>query len=437
MELRDYQEEAVDFLYDRDKGLVLAAVGAGKTAVALTLMKEMLADDIVKRWLVLAPKRVAKEVWPVEKEKWAPNVTLAVGAGGAGRRDLAIGGPAQIVVLNYDVVQSLPDNALKSFDGVVFDELTRLKNPSGKRFKALYKLIAHIDFRYGLTGSFTSNGLEDVFGQCKIVDQNVLGRAKGAFMQQYFICMNREYQQYIPRKDSFASVMGKIKPMAYLLENTAYVDGLPPLHKVEVKVPMLDRKPYETMKKTFVANVAGSEITAVTAAAVSQKLSQLASGFAYDESGKASWFSYHKFERLDEILEENQHAPTLIFYKFVEELDELRRRYPHVQTLDDDDAVARFNAGKIELLAAHPASAQYGLNLQDTAHHMVFISPVWSYTEFEQSVGRLHRGGQKNPVWVYILMAEKSIDERIWAALHDKKALAEIAIEELKEKAPL
>lgn len=439
LQLRDYQEEAADFLYENNRSIVLAAVGAGKTALTLVAMQDMIRDGVAKKWLVVAPKRVCQEVWPVECLKWTPGLSMAVAVGTPSQRNAALYALVDIVVINYDNLQKMPDDL--KFDGVVFDELTKLKNPSGKRFKAIYEKIGGIDIRWGLTGSFTSNGLEDVFGQCKIIDQTVLGRAKGAFMQQYFICINREYGQYIPIASSFQKVMDRIKPMTFLLENKEYKDQLPPLHTVPLKVKLADRTPYEKMKKHFVTEIKGEQITAVTAGAVAQKLAQMASGFAYSSddslrcSGElnriATWFSYHKFEMLDEVIEENQHAPTLIFYNFIEELAELKRRYPHVETLDSPNAVQRFNEGKIELLAAHPKSASHGLNLQGCAHHMVFLSLPWSFELYEQAIGRLHRGGQKHDVWCYIMMTEKTIDERIWTSLHDKRAISEIAIQEL------
>jgi SNF2 family DNA or RNA helicase len=63
---------------------------------------------------------------------------------------------------------------------------------------------------------------------------------------------------------------------------------------------------------------------------------------------------------------------------------------------------------------------------------MVFLSLPWSLELFEQTVGRLHRSGQLRDVWVYILMATKTVDEKIWAALHDKRAISDIAMEALK-----
>ena len=183
LSLRPYQELAADFIYEHDRAMVLAPVGAGKTAITLTGMWEMLRDQHVRRFLVLAPKRVCTDVWPVEAPKWAPFMSLAVAVGTPKERAAALKSKAQVVVTNYDNIQWLAEQPL-NFDGIVFDELTRLKNPSGTRFKALLKVMEPMRVRWGLTGSFTSNGLEDVFGQCKIIDQNLLGRAKGAFMQQ-------------------------------------------------------------------------------------------------------------------------------------------------------------------------------------------------------------------------------------------------------------
>jgi SNF2 family DNA or RNA helicase len=327
----------------------------------------------------------------------------------------------------------------------VFDELTRLKNPSGARFKALIKIIDKIKVRWGLTGSFTSNGLEDVFGQCKIVDQSLLGRSKGAFMQQYFVCINKDFGEWAPRVGSLEAVMKQIKPATFVLEAGAYKDKLPDLHMVEMRCDMADRAPYEKMKKEFAVQFGTEQITAMNAAVVTGKLQQMASGFIYKTETTASdtpskmnvsnipvWFSSHKFDLLDELIEENQHANTIIVYNFVEELAELKRRYPHAQTINDPKAIERWNEGKIELLLIHPKSAGHGLNLQHGGSKIVFVSLPWSLELFEQTVGRLHRSGQTEDVWCYILLTNKSVDERIWAALHDKRAISDIALEELK-----
>jgi SNF2 family DNA or RNA helicase len=388
-------------------------------------MSDMTARGHCDRWLVLAPKRVCLSVWPTEVTKWADHMKLAVAVGTPAQRKTAFESDADIVVTNYDNIPSIDPT---HFDGIVFDELTRLKNPSGKRFKFLLKILDQFQIRWGLTGSFTSNGLEDVFGQCKVVDQSLLGRSKGAFLQQYFYCVNREYGQWEPLPDALPKVMEAIKPATYVLEPGEYKDKLPPLHVVEMRCDM-DMGPYNTMKREFVLEL-GQTITAPTAAVVTQKLQQLAGGFVYGEAGP-EWLSGHKFDMLDDILEENQHANTIVVYNYKEELAELKRRYK-LTTIDEDNAVDNWNAGKIQLLAIHPKSAGHGLNLQFGGNKIVFLSLPWSLELYEQTIGRLHRSGQTRDVWCYVILCNKTIDERIFESLKDKRTLAEIALEELK-----
>jgi SNF2 family DNA or RNA helicase len=435
--LRPYQLEAADFLYGRPRAMVLAPVGAGKTAITLTAMQA----SPVLRWLVLAPKRVATSVWSAEARKWAPNLHLGVCVGTPAQRLVALHSDVKVVVTNYDNLQWLAEQEL-DFDGIVFDELTRLKNPSGARFKALLKVIEPMTVRWGLTGSFTSNGLEDVFGQCKIVDQSLLGRSKGAFMQTYFVLMNKEYGEWAPRPRALQSVMERIKPATYLLEPGEYADKLPPCHTVEMRCDM-DMTQYKEMKKEFVLRFGDTQIAAVNAGVVTGKLQQMASGFIYhtdtwagafgfETTSTGIWLSRHKFDLLDDLLEENQRANTIIAYTYKEELAELKRQYPHAVTLDDKDAIERWNKGEVELLLVHPKSAGHGLNLQHGGCRMVFLSLPWSLELYEQTVGRIHRSGQQHDVWVYVLLTNNTVDEKIWAALHDKRAVSDIALEALK-----
>ena len=260
-------------------------------------------------------------------------------------------------------------------------------------------------------------------------------------MQKYFILMNKDFGEWAPRASSLPLIMDRIKPATFVLDAGEYADKLPPCHHVEMRCKFPDREPYEKMKSDFVA----LGVTAMNAAVVTGKLQQMASGFVYDTQTTASdvygkfvtvqtpvWFSSHKFDLLDDLLEENQHANTIIAYNYKEELAELKRRYKHAVTLDDDRAIERWNKGQVELLLVHPKSAGHGLNLQHGGSRIVFVSLPWSLELFEQTVGRLHRSGQRHDVWVYVLMTEKSVDEKIWAALHDKRAISEIAMEELK-----
>ena len=423
MILRPYQEFAADFLYARDRAMILAPVGAGKTAITLAAMWSMR-----RKFLVVAPKRVAVSVWPTEAKKWAPELSVAVCVGTPAQRVKALMEDADITVTNYDNLQWLANN-MRPFDGIVFDELTRLKNPSGARFKALLKVIDPIQIRWGLTGSFTSNGLEDVFGQCKIIDQKLLGRSKGAFQQQYFILINKEFGQWEPRKGSLEAVMERIKPATFVLEPGEYADKLPPLHTVDIEAEM-DMTDYKEMKQAMVLRYGDERAIAANAAVVTAKLQQLASGFVYAENGVTVSTSSHKFDALDNLLQENQHANTIVVYNFQAELEELQRRYPKARTIEG--AIDDWNEGKVELLLIHPKSAGHGLNLQHGGSKIVFFSLPWSLELYEQTIGRLHRSGQRHDVWCYRMITKDTVDEKIVRALADKQSVSSIAMEALK-----
>lgn len=450
MKLRPYQEDAADFLYEHDRALMLAWVGAGKTATSITAMAAMLEDGHAKHFLVLAPKRVAVEVWPGELKLWAPQLDAVLCWGPPHRREAALAWKAQVTIATYDSLQWLAEQPDLFFDAVIFDELTRVKNPagrakrkglapgekavprSGKRAFALDSILPMMKIRWGLTGSFTSNGLEDVFGQCKVIDQKILGRSKGAFLQQHFYCLSREYSDWAPMPGALERVMEKVRPHAYVLESAEYRDTLPPLDIIEVPVAMDDLAPYRKMKRDLALQFPDSAAVAANAGVVTQKLQQIASGFVYTDAAP-HWFSYHKFDRLQELLDENQRACTIIAYGYKEELAELQRRYPQAITLDAPRAVERWNAGEVELLLVHPKSAGHGLNLQKgPGHTLIFLSVPWSPELYEQTIGRLHRSGQKSAVQVYVFQTAGTVELQQLQGQRDKRSLSEMAMEALK-----
>ena len=450
--LREYQETGADFLYEHDRAIILGTVGSGKTATTLIAMQDMLDDGVVNRWLVVAPKKVAENVWRQEAAVWTPRLRVEVAVGTPVQRNAALMSNAHVVVVNFDVLQSIED--LSRFDALCIDELSRFKTPGnprslkrtaqkkGKRYEHFWRLAAHIPVRWGLTGSFTSNGLEDVFGQCRMIDETYLGVAKSRFMKKYFFRFDNR-GVWTPKRGSMETIMSTIRPMVHLLDSgqkSSYET-----HFVVRSIELGDREPYEKMKRDFAVYVNDEKILAKSAAALTTKLQQMAGGFVYqttetpsNEYGKmvtqrqAHWFSPHRFDEIDDILQENQRANTIIAYCYQEELAELKRRYPHAVEVRDKDAVDRWNQGKIELLLLHPKSAGHGLNLQHGGNKIIFSSLPWSREEFEQVVGRMTGvNRQVRDVWVYILLTEKTIDARIWAALHEKKTISEIAMEEL------
>jgi SNF2 family DNA or RNA helicase len=252
------------------------------------------------------------------------------------------------------------------------------------------------------------------------------------------VLINKEFGEWEPRKGSLEKVMAKLRPATYLLEGQSSTTET---RIVELRCDM-PMKEYNEMKKDFVVQFPTAQAIATNAAVVTSKLQQMSSGFVYnttvDLSGPGRtiatpiWFDTTKFDRLEELLAENQRAPTIIFYTFKEEQAELLRRYPHAQTLDSPNAIERWNRGEIELLLAHPKSAGHGLNLQHGGNKCVFLSLPWSLELYEQAIGRLQRSGQKNDVWVYVMLTNGTVDERIFAALRDKRSISDIAIEALK-----
>lgn len=463
MNLRPDQEAGATFLYEHDRAMLLGDVGSGKTITTLVAMYEMIRDHHVGRWLVVAPKRVCTKVWPAQIKDWKMPLSIGVAVGegktsmAPAERERIFRSNAQIIVVNFEVLQTLPDDLM--FDAVVIDELTKFKNGSavkktrrteiskGKRFAAMFDRLEQTQIRWGLTGSFTDNGLKDVYGQCKIIDQSHLGRSKSVFLQKFFIPMCPERDQWVPRPGALELVMSAIKPMIYMLDNEEYRKTLPSdepaFHPISC---VMDMTAYRKMQRDCTIELEGQTITAVNAGVVQQKLQQLASGFLYKTYKAASstpgkfitnrevfFISPHKFDTLDELLEENQHSNTIIFYWYEEELAELKRRYKDAVEIDRHGAIERWNAGKLKKLLMHPMSAGHGLNLQFGGHHGVFVSLPWSYELFKQAWGRLHRGGQTKLVRIYLLLTDKTVDWRIWQALQDRKDYSALSLDVLKE----
>jgi SNF2 family DNA or RNA helicase len=349
---------------------------------------------------------------------------------------------ADVVVINFENLPWLFKQSLVKIrmNGLVIDELTKLKNSTSARFKALYKARNQFKIRWGLTGSFTSNGLVDVFGQCKIIDDCYLGKTITGFLNNYFYGVSKGYYtDWTPKPNAVDKVMDVIYPMTFALENKSYKDNLPLLHIVPVSIDMSQsvQHVYAQMVKTSVlyADDMKTELkmTAPSAAVLVQKLQQISAGFYYDDTHVAHWISKDKIDRIEEIIEANQHAPTIIFYQYTAEYEALKARFPQIKTLmqkQESYTINDWNAGKIPILLLHPKSAGHGLNLQHGGGHIIFTSPVWSMEEYEQCIGRLHRSGQTRDVWVYVLMCKNSVDERIFnEVLPGKIAIADLAKE--------
>ena len=443
-----YQRPAMQWLYDRPRSLLWMPMGGGKSVTTLTALDNLSLVEDVYPVLVLAPLRVAKTTWPDEVAKWRhlEHLRVSVICGSASERQAALDAPADIYTVNYDnlvwLVNQLGDRW--PFKTVVADEVTRLKSfrlrQGRKRAGALGK-VAHSRVRrfIGLTGTPNPNGLQDLWGQVWFVDKGErLGRTYSDFSDRWF---EKGYDGFSlkPRPTAQAESEARLRDICLT------VDALPvdePLfNEIRVDLPAKARRMYDDMERHMFAELEGSEIEAVSAAAKTMKCLQLANGAAYtDDTG--TWEGVHdaKLEALDSVIEEANGAPVLVAYHFKSDLARLQKRYPQGRTLDaKSDVIRDWNAGRVPLLFAHPASAGHGLNLAQGGNILAFFSLNWALEEHLQIIERIgplrqKQAGFERPVHVHYIMAKSTIDDLILARLRSKKSVQEIMIEAMKER---
>ena len=443
-----YQRPAMQWLYDRPRSLLWMPMGGGKSVTTLTALDNLSLVEDVYPVLVLAPLRVAKTTWPDEVAKWRhlEHLRVSVICGSASERQAALDAPADIYTVNYDNLVWLVDQLGDRwpFKTVVADEVTRLKSfrlrQGSKRAGALGK-VAHSRVRrfIGLTGTPNPNGLQDLWGQVWFVDKGErLGRTYSAFSDRWF---EKGYDGFSlkPRPTAQAEIEARLRDICLT------VDALPvdePLfNEIRVDLPAKARRMYDDMEKHMFAELEGAEIEAVSAAAKTMKCLQLANGAAYtDDTG--TWEGVHdaKLEALDSVIEEANGAPVLVAYHFKSDLARLQKRYPQGRTLDaKSDVIRDWNAGRVPLLFAHPASAGHGLNLAQGGNILAFFSLNWALEEHLQIIERIgplrqKQAGFERPVHVHYIMAKSTIDDLILARLRSKKSVQEIMIEAMKER---
>jgi SNF2 family DNA or RNA helicase len=181
----------------------------------------------------------------------------------------------------------------------------------------------------------------------------------------------------------------------------------------------------------------GDMVPADNMATLSTKMRQVTQGFVYHEDGEVSWMYDAKYKEVDRIISENQGAPTIIVYQFKEELKKLQAQYPHADYLGgsnlarNEKVIEKWNAGDLNVLFLHPLSGGHGLNLQHGGSRMVWIGLPWSLEQYQQTVARLHRPGQKEHVWVYHIISSDTMDQRISNSLIHKENIQDTVYKEL------
>lgn len=431
-----YQERMRQWVVEHPRCLLFAEMGLGKTVVTLTALQDLVDSWEVSRVLVVAPAKVAESTWSDEAEKWSHlrlQVTAVRGTPEQRRRQLADG--AEVHVISRDSFVWLCNEWEKGqcpFDTVVIDELTGFKAPSSLRGKAMRRLSPLLTRVIGLTGTPAPNGLMDLWGQVACVDCGErLGRFVTRYRQRWFDTVEHNHIviRCTPKKGAEAEIRERISDIALGMRTEDYLE-LPPMmvtdRMVELSPAVMKR--YRQFEKDSVLEFrkatdgADARAVAAGAAALMNKLSQMADGAVYTEEG--GWREVHdeKLRALDEVVEEAD-GPVLCFYAYRHDLERITARYAgkmSVRKYEGAEDLSDWNAGKIDLLLAHPASTAYGLNMQRGGHVAVWFSTGWNLELYDQANARLHRQGQEKPVTVVNLVARGTVDERMAAALRSK-----------------
>lgn len=439
----DYQTRAKDFILEHPKAGMLLEMGLGKTVITLTAI-DVLINELfeVDRVLVIAPKRVAEDTWTREHAKWDHlrhlRVSKVLGSPEQRRRALTV--DADIYVIGRDNVVWLVEQCRQGwpFDMVVIDELSSFKNPQAKRFRALKKVIPKASRVVGLTGTPSANGLMDLWAEIYLLDRGErLGHTLGAYREKYFRPGARNGYvvfKWEPLRGSREKIEAAISDICISMSADDYltlpkrIDNLIP-----VKLSPQEMKQYKTMEAEQLLHIDDEDVVALNAAAVMTKLLQIANGSVYSHEGNVVRLHDAKLEALLEIIDTTD-SPVLIFYSYKHDLAAIKTAIPGARTLDGPEDIAEWNAGRVQVLLAHPASVGYGLNLQEGGHVIVWYGLTWSLELYQQANARLYRQGQDKPVIIHHLIAEGTVDEQVMRALQEKDMSQAALMAALKER---
>jgi len=397
-------------------------MGFGKTVCTLSAIAELLADGVLKKVLILAPLKVCKTVWRQEALLWEHTAHLKIAAaiGTERARLAAINSDADVVLMNYENLVWFCTTFKRDdhgFDGLVCDEISKLKNSTGAGFKKFKARLPAFKWRVGLTGTPVSEDFQGLYGQTFILDSGArFGTRKDVFLHKYFYATDYMEYNWELIDPTGATILNVVKDLIFIADNAAYQKTLPPIHHHQIPVVLPDdaRATYETLKK----DCAVGDITADNAAVLVGKLLQVASGFLYGDPELGIDLQFIHDAKLVECAKivEAHSGPVVIAYWFKEDFDRLCKRFPNAVALaggDDQETIARWNRGEIDILLLQPRSAGHGLQLQSGGSCLIWYGAVWSRDLTEQTEARLHRQGQKNSVDVYTLCAVDTVDELV------------------------
>lgn len=425
-----YQRAAIEAILDKPGVALWMEMGLGKTVVTLTAIDQLIYDRLeVNRVLVVAPKKVAEATWQDEATKWEhlQHLRISTMLGTEKQRKEALAAPADVYIINRENVAWLVHLLGRkwAFDMVVLDEASSFKNHAAQRFKALKAVRPRIHKIVELTGTPRPNSLLDLWAQIYLLDQGErLGRYITHYRKDYF--WPTEYS-YEPKDGAAEAVEGRIKDIVLSFKAA---DHLTLPEKITEDIPVvLDKAAkaaYKKLEKNYLLEVDGEAITAQQAAALTGKLLQLCNGSLYDAEGQVHQIHRCKLDAFEELIDALDDQRALVFYNFRFDEEQLlealktRHRGLRFAVLRSGQDAADWNAGKLDLLLAQPASCAYGLNLQQGGHHLIWYSLPWSLELYAQGEARLYRQGQTQSVIVHRLIVKGGADEMVVRALNSK-----------------
>lgn len=421
----EYQKYAADMLIENSIYALFLEPGLGKTVITLTAINDLMYDYFeVGKVLVIAPLRVAEDTWGKELGKWdhVKHLRISKVLGSAQERRLALNRKADIYVINRENVAWLTTAIKKwDFDMVVIDELSSFKSGCSQRYKALRKVRPLVKRVVGLTGTPTPNGLFDLWSQMNLMDKGErLGRFISKYRTEYFEPDKRNQQiifSYKIRAGAERIIYEKISDICMSMKACDYL-VMPERIDNIVSVEMSEQETalYKQLEKDMLLPFESGDIDAVNAAALSNKLLQMANGAVYDENKDVRHIHTRKLDALEDLIEAANGKPVLVFYAYKHDKDRIAKRFTIGEIKNSED-ITKWNRGEIEIAVAHPASVGHGLNLQDGGSTVIWFGLSWSLELYQQANARLWRQGQKHTVVIHHIITKGTIDEQVMAAL--------------------
>lgn len=438
----NYQQFASDFILEHSVCCLMLDMGLGKTVITLTALWELVLDRFdISRVLVIAPKRVAEDTWPKELKKWEHlhGLTAALVLGSRAEREAALRQQAFIYITNRENVSWLVQNCRWDFDMVVIDELSSFKSSRTERFKAMKKVRPFSSRIVGLTGTPAPNSLLDLWAQMYLLDMGQrLGRFIGGFRERFFLPDKRNREiiySYKPREGAEDAIYNLISDICISMKAVDYLEMPERIDNcIEVEMNEKEKKLYEEFKRDMVVSLGEEQLDAVNAAALSNKLLQMANGAVYGDDRKVFPIHDRKLDALEDLIEAANGKPLLVAYWYQHDLQRIKARFKNAQCIDTSKNIDDWNAGKIQVALIHPASAGHGLNLQEGGSTIVWFGLTWSLELYQQLNARLWRQGQKHTVIIHHLVAKGTHDEDVMRALENKDTRQSALIEAVRAR---